>query len=82
MSQGREDVFTAPLLLATAVLLLGLAIIEKGLNIIGSSIPVLTVYPRQLLDWAVVLLILDIALSIRQVLENRLFETTPRPPPT
>ncbi|MEX1258006.1 MAG: hypothetical protein WEG36_10335 [Gemmatimonadota bacterium] len=74
MSEGREDVFTAPLLLATAVLLLGLAIVEKGLNILGGSIPVLTVYPRQLLDWAVVLLILDIALSIRQVLENRLFE--------
>jgi hypothetical protein len=79
MSQGREDVFTAPLLLATAVMVLGLAIIEKGLNILGGSIPVLTVYPRQLLDWAVVLLILDIALSLRQVLENRLYES-PRAP--
>jgi hypothetical protein len=79
MSQGREDVFTAPLLLATAALLLGLAIIEKGLNIIGGSIPVLTVYPRQLLDWAVVILILDIALSLRQVLEHRLYDA-PRPP--
>jgi hypothetical protein len=79
MTEGREDVFTSPLLLATAVLLLGLAIIEKGLNILGGSIPVLEVFPRQLLDWAVVLLILDIALSLRQVLENRLFETSSRP---
>lgn len=72
MSQKSDDIFTAPILLATAVLLFGLAIIEKGLNIIGTSIPVLDVYPRQLLDWAVVLLILDIALTLRQMLENRL----------
>jgi len=72
MSQKSDELFTAPLLLATAVLLFGLAIIEKGLNMVGTSIPVIDVYPRQLLDWAVVLLIFDISLSLRQMLDNRL----------
>lgn len=70
--QGSEHVFTTPFLLAAAVFLFGLAIIEKLLNLVGGSIPVLTVYPRQLLDWAVVLLIFDIALLLRQMLENKL----------
>ena len=72
MSHKSEELFTAPLLLATATLLFGLAIIEKGLNIIGTSIPVINVYPRQLLDWAIVLLIFDISLTLRQMLENKL----------
>ena len=72
MSDNPEPVFTAPFLLGTAVLLFGLAIIEKLLNLVGGSIPVLTVYPRQLLDWAIVLLIFDIALILRQMLENSL----------
>jgi len=72
MSDQQETVFTAPFLLGTAVLLFGLAIVEKLLNLVGGSIPILTVYPRQLLDWAIVLLIFDIALILRQMLENSL----------
>jgi hypothetical protein len=79
MSQGREDVFTAPVILAVALFVFAMAIVEKGLNIIGTSLPFLDVYPRQLLDWVVVLLILDIALSLRQMLENRLYDTPSRP---
>lgn len=72
MEEKREQVFTAPFLLGTAVMLFALAIIEKGLNLMGGSIPLIDVFPRQLLDWATFLLILDIALLLRQMLENRL----------
>jgi hypothetical protein len=34
----------------------------------------MSVYPRQMLDWAVTLLVFDIALTLRQVLESRLAE--------
>jgi hypothetical protein len=71
MEETRDQVFRAPFLLATAVLLFVAAIIEKLLNLVGGSIPIVTVFPRQLLDWAVFLLILDIALMLRQMLENR-----------
>jgi hypothetical protein len=79
MSRSREDLYTAPLLLATAFLLIGLAIVEKGLNLLGWNIPFIEVYPRQILDWAVVILILDIALSLRQILDHVL-SGTPRLP--
>jgi hypothetical protein len=72
LDEQREQVFRAPYLLGTAVLLFALALIEKGLNLLGVTIPVLEVYPRQLLEWAVFLLILDIALLLRQILENQL----------
>lgn len=68
------EIFTAPLFLGTGFLLVGVAIVEKGLNLLGTSLPVLTVYPRQLLDWAVMLMILEIAITLRQIahhLENR-----------
>ena len=65
----KHDRFTAPWLLASALLLFALALFEKGLNVLGMSIPLTTVYPRQLLDWAVTLLIFDIALSLRQLSE-------------
>ena len=72
MNDRAEQVFTAPVFLATAVLLFCIAIVEKALNLLGASIPFIDVFPRQLLDWAVVLLILDIALLLRQMLENKL----------
>lgn len=71
-SPKKEQVFTAPVFLATAFFIFGLAIIEKFLNSFGASIPFTTVFPRQLLNWAVTLLIFDIALTLRQMLENRL----------
>jgi len=70
MSEKNPQVFTAPWLLGTAFMLFGLAIIEKVLNLVDMSIPVLDVFPRQILDWAVTLLILDIALTLRQMLDR------------
>jgi hypothetical protein len=72
MNDKREHVFTAPVFLGSAFLLFGLAIIEKALNLLGTSLPLVDVFPRQLLSWAVTLLIFDIALLLRQMLENRL----------
>ena len=68
------EIFTAPLFLGTGFLLVGMAILEKCLNLLGTSLPVLTVYPRQLLDWAVMLMILEMAVTLRQIalhLESR-----------
>lgn len=69
MATTDRELFTAPWLLAAAVMLFSLAIIEKSLNLFGASIPFTQVYPRQLLDWAVTLLIFDIALTLKQMLE-------------
>ena len=71
MEPVRDQVFKAPVFLALAILLFLLAILEKLLNLIGTSIPVIEVFPSQLLGWATFLLILDIALLVRQILENR-----------
>ena len=67
----EKELFTGPWLFATAVFVFALAIVEKGLNLVGGSIPFTTVFPRQLLDWAVTLLAFDIALSLRQMLATR-----------
>lgn len=72
MARSTPSLFTAPVLLGPAFLLFALAIIEKALNLFGGSIPVLTVFPRQLLDWAVVLLMFEIALTLRQVYDRML----------
>lgn len=78
MNDKNPDVFSAPWLLSLAFLALGAAILEKGLNLFDLSIPIVTVYPRQLLDWAVALAILEIALTVRQLLEARVrAERTP-----
>jgi hypothetical protein len=68
----NPDLFSAPWLLGTSFLLLGAAIIEKMLNMFGTSLPVVDVFPRQLLDWAVALAVFEIALSLRQLLDARL----------
>ena len=52
-----------------AFLVLALAVIEKGLNLIGQGIP--GVYPAQLLQWSVVLLIFVIAILLRQIRDQR-----------
>lgn len=67
MSRNAPELFTAPVFLGTGFLLVGVAIIEKALNIVGSSLPVISVFPRQLLDWALVLMILEIAITLRQI---------------
>ncbi len=72
MSEKREGLFTAPVFLGMAFFVFGIAIVEKFLNLIGLSIPFTTVYPAQLLQWAATLLVFDIALVLRQMLENKL----------
>jgi hypothetical protein len=63
---------------------MAVAIVEKLLNMVGWSLPFVDVFPRQLVDWAVALLVFEIALSLRQlvdmVLESRQGpEPQPRP---
>ena len=53
-----------------AFLLLALAVIEKLLNLLGSSMPGLTLRPRHLLEWAVILLVFVIVLLLRQIREE------------
>jgi len=43
--------------------------LEKALNLLGTSVPFVNVFPSQLLNWAVVLLMFEIALTLRQMLE-------------
>jgi hypothetical protein len=64
--------FTAPVFLGTAFFVFGLALVEKLLNIVGWSMPFADVFPRQLLDWAVALLMFEIALTLRQLVELHL----------
>jgi hypothetical protein len=40
--------------------------------VFGGSIPFVDVFPRQLIDWAVALLMFEIALSLRQMIELKL----------
>ena len=71
MTTHREPVYSAPVFLGTAFLLFGIAILEKVLNLVGWSIPFVGVFPRQVLDWAVALLMFEIALTLRQLVELR-----------
>ena len=69
MAQSSPSLYSGPVLLAPAVLLFGFAILEKALNLLGTSVPFVNVFPSQLLNWAVVLLMFEIALTLRQMLE-------------
>ena len=69
MTTQRESFYSAPVFLGTAFLLFGLAILEKVLNLVGWSIPLLNVFPSQVLGWAVTLLAFEIALTLRQLVE-------------
>lgn len=69
MTNPASRLFTAPIFLGTAFFVFAVAILEKLLNMVGWSIPVVEVYPRQLLDWATVLLVFEIALALRQLIE-------------
>ncbi|HWP38093.1 MAG TPA: hypothetical protein VNL18_11125 [Gemmatimonadales bacterium] len=66
---SQPGLYTAPVFLGTAFLLFGLAALEKVLNVFGLSIPFINVFPRQVLDWAVTVLIFEIALTLRQLVE-------------
>jgi len=69
MTTTSSRLFTAPIFLGTAFLVFGLAILEKLLNLVGWSLPFASVFPRQLLDWATTLLMFEIALMLRQMIE-------------
>ena len=71
MDKKREDMYTAPILLGMAFLVFGCAMVEKCLNLLGTSLPVIDVEPQRLLDWAVTLLIFEIALTLRQAVAIR-----------
>ncbi len=71
MTTPRDRFYSAPVFLGTAFLLFGLALLEKLLNLVDWSIPLLSVYPRQVLEWAVILLMFEIALTLRQLVELR-----------
>jgi hypothetical protein len=67
----QRGLYTAPVFLGTAFLLFGLALIEKFLNLFGGSLPLLNIFPSQVLNWAVTLLMFEIALTLRQLVETR-----------
>jgi len=69
MTTPRESFYSAPIFLGTAFLLFGIAILEKALNLVGWSIPLIDVFPSQVLGWAVTLLAFEIALTLRQLVE-------------
>jgi hypothetical protein len=71
MTAPRDRLYTAPVFLGTAFLLFGLALLEKIFNLFGGNIPLLPVFPRQVLDWAVVVLMFEIAITLRQLVELR-----------
>ena len=64
--------FSAPVFLGTAFLLFAIAIVQKLLSVLGWTLNPEMVYPRQLLDWALVLLMFEVALTLRQLVELRL----------
>lgn len=81
MSKRTPEAFTAPLFLGTGFLLVGVAILEKALNLMGTEIPLIQVFPRQVLDWAVTLMILEIAITLRQISEASRASTFATEPP-
>jgi hypothetical protein len=62
-------VYSSPVFLGTAFLLFGVALLEKVCNLFGGSIPLLHVFPRQVLEWAVIVLMFEVALTLRQLVE-------------
>lgn len=71
---ASNSMYRAPIFLGSAFFVMGLAIVEKVLNLFGWTMPLVAVFPRQLVDWAVALLMFEIALSVRQMIEMRLDE--------
>ena len=71
---ARSPQYHAPIFLGAAFFVMGVAIVEKLLNVFSRTIPFVHVFPRKLLDWAVALLVFEIALSVRQIIELRLEE--------
>ena len=53
-----------------ALFFLAVAVLEKGLNLFGQSIPVIDVFPRQLLNWTVPPLLFVMTIVLRQIREE------------
>ena len=53
-----------------ALVFLAMAIVEKGLNLVNLTIPVIDVFPQQLLSWTVPPLLFVIAIVLRQIREE------------
>ena len=53
-----------------ALLFLAMSIVEKALNLVDLSIPVIDVFPQQLLTWTVPPLLFVIAIVLRQIREE------------
>ena len=71
MKSTSESGITVPVFVSAAFLVFAAALIEKALNLVGGSIPFVDVFPRQLLNWSVTLLIFDIVLMLRQLVDKR-----------
>ena len=69
MAETQRPLYSGPILIVPAILLFAMAVVEKALNLVGANIPVIDVYPRQLLEWAMMLLAFEIAFTLRQTLE-------------
>ena len=70
MESAKLMSIASRLFFLVALFFLALAIIEKGLNLIGQSIPVLDVFPRQLLGWTTAPLLFVIAIVLRKIREE------------
>lgn len=69
MSEQKPPLYSGPIFIAPAIILFCLAVVEKSLVIMSMTIPFIDVYPRQLLEWALILLAFEIAFTLRQTLE-------------
>ena len=82
MRRRTPELYTAPMFLGMGFLLVAVAIVEKLLNVIGFSLPIVDVFPSQLLNWAVTLMILEIAVTLRQILQQLALSGEAAPPPS
>jgi hypothetical protein len=70
MEFDKVNSIVARVLFFAAFLLLAVAVLEKALNLLGTSIPLMTVRPSRLLEWAVILVVFVVALLLRQIREE------------
>lgn len=75
-----SPLYQGPLFLGSAFLLMAVAILQKVLSMFNWTIPFLDVFPRTILDWAVALLMFEIALTLRQLVERLDRRAEQRPP--
>jgi len=69
-AKSVRPLFQGPLFLGTAFLLMGVSMLQKVLYLFHTSIPFLDANARTILDWAAILLVFEIALTLRQLVER------------